>query len=131
MSDTPRTDALHYAQLKANLDISASLHETDNFARTLERENAQLRAEVESLRKGSAKACGDLRTEVERLRDDRDCEKRLRKDSDDLATDWRERAERAEAFIREYVEAWDEGLAGDSYMHRKALAAIDAAKGAK
>lgn len=43
------------------------------------------------------KAIAALRAENERLRSDRDCEKRLRKDSDDQATDLRVELEQARA----------------------------------
>ena len=42
----------------------------------------------------------ELRTEVERLRSDRDCEKRLRKDADEFRENAIERAQRAEAEVK-------------------------------
>ena len=44
-------------------------------------------------------ALSALEAVVLQLRNDRDCEKRLRKDSDDLATDWRVLAERLGAIV--------------------------------
>lgn len=55
-------------------------------ARTLERELTTLTIERDQ-----------LRAEVERLRSDRDCEKRLRKDADEFRENAIARAERAEA----------------------------------
>ena len=43
-----------------------------------------------------------LRAQVERLRSDRDCEKRLRKDADEFRENAIERAERAEAELANY-----------------------------
>lgn len=48
----------------------------------------------------SAKTIVALRAENERLRSDRDCEKRLRKDSDDQATDLRVEIEQARVEIK-------------------------------
>ena len=46
----------------------------------------------------------ELRTEVERLRSDRDCEKRLRKDAEELREDAIERAMKAEADASTYLQ---------------------------
>ena len=77
----------------------------------LMKQRDQLRAEVERLTfyiattiqpREYAKVIEDLRAEVERLRSDRDCEKRLRKDADEFRENAIERAERAEAELANY-----------------------------
>ena len=78
--------------------------ETELAALTAERD--QLRAEVKSCGELSCDECNartaaltaerdQLRAEAERLRSDRDCEKRLRKDADELREDALERAMKA------------------------------------
>jgi uncharacterized protein (DUF3084 family) len=74
---------------------------------TLTAERDQLRAENTTLRSGqkACEACDEptafevrrLRAEMERLRSDRDCEKRLRKDAEELREDAIARAKKAEA----------------------------------
>ena len=73
-TSTPRTYAA-----KTKSGFAAVPDQFYEFARTLETELSALRAEVE------------------RLRSDRDCEKRLRKDADEFRENATERAERAEA----------------------------------
>ena len=51
-----------------------------------------------------AAECDQLRAEVERLRSDRDCEKRLRKDADEFRENAIARAERAEADAAAYLK---------------------------
>jgi len=53
----------------------------------------------------------DLRAEVERLRSDRDCEKRLRKDADEFRENAIARAERAEAAIVREMDQRNEVVA--------------------
>ena len=74
---TPRTYA---AKIKSG--FAAVPDQFYEFARTLETELSALRAEVE------------------RLRSDRDCEKRLRKDADEFRENAIERAQRAEAEVK-------------------------------
>ena len=61
-----------------------------------------LRSSAADMTTGRITAGGvaELRAQVERLRSDRDCEKRLRKDADELREDAIERAERAEAELK-------------------------------
>ena len=74
-----------------------------------------LRAEVQRLKSdGAASAFVDMacrasraETEVERLRSDRDCEKRLRKDAEELRENAIARAERAEAEVSKITDALD------------------------
>ena len=73
-TSTPRTYAA-----KTKSGFAAVPDQFYEFARTLETELSALRAEVE------------------RLRSDRDCEKRLRKDADEFRENATERAQRAEA----------------------------------
>ena len=108
---TPRTYA---AKIKSG--FAAVPDQFYEFARTLETELSALRAEVE------------------RLRSDRDCEKRLRKDADEFRENAIERAQRAEADLAK-ERAWlDSGqilltVAGERVWHCGVdlRAAIDAA----
>ena len=54
----------------------------------------------------------ELRTEVERLRSDRDCEKRLRKDSEELREDAIARAARAEDNLAALEQCHDDNCRG-------------------
>jgi hypothetical protein len=103
---TPRTDAATYPAdclgktLVTNRDCPRDL-ELEVTALIAERE--QLRAELAEIHKSFAGNVHtenrELRAEVERLRSDRDCEKRLRKDADELREDSIARAKRAEAAL--------------------------------
>ena len=53
-----------------------------------------------------------LRAEVERLRSDRDCEKRLRKDADELRENAIERAMKAEADLVALEQSFDDNCRG-------------------
>jgi cell division protein FtsB len=104
---TPRTDAATYpadclgTTLVTNRDCSRAL-ESELAALATERD--QLRAENTTLRSGqkACEACDEptafevrqLRAEMERLRSDRDCEKRLRKDAEEFRENAIARAER-------------------------------------
>ena len=61
-------------------------------------------AQMTAEREHNANEAGRLRAEVERLRSDRDCEKRLRKDADEFRENAIERAERAEASLHAATE---------------------------
>ena len=70
-------------------------------------ERDQLRVDLELADVMYQRACEvehELRTEVERLRSDRDCEKRLRKDAEELREDAIERAMKAEADASTYLQ---------------------------
>ena len=54
----------------------------------------------------------ELRTEVERLRSDRDCEKRLRKDADEFRENAIERAMKAEADLVALEQSFDDNCRG-------------------
>ena len=77
---------------------------------------------------------GQLRAEVERLRSDRDCEKRLRKDADEFRENAIERAERAEAEVercndiinRASVQFFHDGTDGETAA--KMLTVLNEAK---
>ena len=84
------------------------------FAGNLERELTALTTERDQLRvdleladvmyQRECEVEHELRTEVERLRSDRDCEKRLRKDADEFRENAIARAERAEASLHAATE---------------------------
>ena len=105
---TPRTDAAWSSSFEPCEYRAAHTARTmrDECER-LEIELAALTAERDQLRVDSELADAmyqrecevehELRTEVERLRSDRDCEKRLRKDADELRENAIERAVKAEA----------------------------------
>ena len=59
-----------------------------------------------------AAECDQLRAEVERLRSDRDCEKRLRKDADEFRENAIERAQRAEANLAALEQSFDDNCRG-------------------
>jgi hypothetical protein len=82
---TPRTDAAWCASFDGE---QMSAGET---ARALRECSQQLETELAT-----------LTAEVERLRSDRDCEKRLRKDADEFRENAIERAERAEAELADW-----------------------------
>lgn len=110
----------------------------DSEARALARLQARISSDEElfhDLRMKLTAACGDpyklhdealdaiiaerdqLRAEVERLRSDRDCEKRLRKDAEELREDAiarAARAERAEAEVSKLTDALD--MMRDEFM---------------
>jgi chromosome segregation ATPase len=129
---TPRTDstvalvnwngALERA-MKAEADLIALEQCHDDNCRALVKiaaeltavtaERDQLRAEVErtdAIYQGACEVEHELRAEVERLRSDRDCEKRLRKDADEFRENAIERAERAEAAETVALAHWNGAL---------------------
>ena len=59
-----------------------------------------------------AAECDQLRAEAERLRSDRDCEKRLRKDADELREDALERAMKAKADLVALEQCHDDNCRG-------------------
>ena len=59
-----------------------------------------------------AAECDQLRAEVERLRSDRDCEKRLRKDADEFRENAIERAARAEDNLAALEQCHDDNCRG-------------------
>ena len=59
-----------------------------------------------------AAECDQLRAEVERLRSDRDCEKRLRKDADEFRENAIARAERAEDNLAALEQCHDDNCRG-------------------
>ena len=61
----------------------------------------------------------ELRAEVERLRSDRDCEKRLRKDSDEFRENAIERAEKAEAECLEQARLLGKGAEREADLRGK------------
>ena len=105
------------APTEAHLDLVESVRFSNDKSAALQIAESEARAtelwrtQVEELRGALAlgqKNCDDvfddlreerdqLRAEVERLRSDRDCEKRLRKDADEFRENAIARAERAEA----------------------------------
>jgi len=61
----------------------------------------------------------ELRAEVERLRSDRDCEKRLRKDADEFRENAIERAEKAEAECLEQARLLGKGAEREADLRGK------------
>ena len=120
---TPRTDAAwsssfepceyraaHTARIMR--ECSQQL-ETELAALTAERD--QLRVDLELADVMYQRECEvehELRTEVERLRSDRDCEKRLRKDADEFRENAIARAERAEDNLAALEQCHDDNCRG-------------------
>ena len=78
---------------------------------TLTAERDQLRVDLELADVMYQRECEvehELRTEVERLRSDRDCEKRLRKDADEFRENAIARAMKAEADLAALGESFDD-----------------------
>jgi len=107
---TPRTDAAWAKTFQDDEDQcragNAATDMRDECAKietelaTLTAERDELRADLERADAIYQRACEvehQLRAEVERLRSDRDCEKRLRKDAEELREDALERALKTEA----------------------------------
>ena len=120
---TPRTDAAWSAtfdgeQMSAGRTARALLEhsqqlETELAALTAERD--QLRVDLELADVMYQRECEvehELRTEVERLRSDRDCEKRLRKDADEFMENAIERATKAEADLVALEQSFDDNCRG-------------------
>ena len=109
------TDLILFKFMYAS-DYSKNLITVEEKVAELMKQRDQLRAQVERLThletvlrssaadmttgRITAGGVAELRAQVERLRSDRDCEKRLRKDADELREDAIERAERAEAELK-------------------------------
>ena len=120
---TPRTDAAWSASFDSE-QISAGRTartmrecsqqlETELAALTAERD--QLRVDLELADVMYQRECEvehELRTEVERLRSDRDCEKRLRKDADEFRENAIARAERAEDNLAALEQCHDDNCRG-------------------
>ena len=106
MSNTP-TEA--HRKLATDLCRNATgsnraLHHVSKFAQLIADSEARaIRKQIEALEITTRrwlnveKERDELRAEMERLRDDRDCEKRLRKAADEFRENANARAERAEA----------------------------------
>ena len=95
--------------------IMAADEELARLRARAEAERNQLRAEVEAankhcdiLKESNSRACA----EVERLRSDRDCEKRLRKDAEELREDAIERAMKAKADLVALEQCHDDNCRG-------------------
>ena len=83
----------------------------------IQAERDQLRVELELADVMYQRECEvehELRTEVERLRSDRDCEKRLRKDADEFRENAIERATKAEAELADQAVRFH-----DEIVHRQ------------
>ena len=99
--------------------VSAS-HEREhnaNVAQAMTAERDQLRVDLELADVMYQRECEvehELRTEVERLRSDRDCEKRLRKDADEFRENAIERATKAEAELADQAVRFH-----DEIVHRQ------------
>jgi hypothetical protein len=128
---TPRTDAAWSASFEGKqLSAGQTARALRECSQQLERELAALIAERDELRDDRANEIAwakwashhleeaievkaerdELRSEVERLRSDRDCEKRLRKDAEELREDAIARAERAEAAETVALTNWNGAL---------------------
>ena len=82
---------------------------------TLTAERDQLRVDLELADVMYQRECEvehELRTEVERLRSDRDCEKRLRKDADEFRENAIERATKAEGDLVALEQCHDDNCRG-------------------
>ena len=91
----------------------AGILERELTALTTERD--QLRVDLELAEVMYQRECEvehELRTEVERLRSDRDCEKRLRKDSDEFMENAIESATKAEADLVALEQCHDDNCRG-------------------
>tara|TARA_R110000822_G_scaffold14299_1_gene50537 strand:- start:252 stop:734 length:483 start_codon:yes stop_codon:yes gene_type:complete len=92
-----------------------SCDECNNRTATLTAERDQLRVDLELADVMYQRECEvehELRTEVERLRSDRDCEKRLRKDADEFRENAIERATKAEADLAALEQSFDDNCRG-------------------
>ena len=92
-----------------------SCDECNERTTTLTAERDQLRVDLELADLMYQRECEvehELRTEVERLRSDRDCEKRLRKDSDEFMENAIERATKAEADLVALEQCHDDNCRG-------------------
>ena len=81
----------------------------------IQAERDQLRVDLELADVMYQRECEvehELRTEVERLRSDRDCEKRLRKDADEFRENAIERAVKAEANLAALEQSFDDNCRG-------------------
>ena len=106
---TPRTDAAWSASFEGKqLSAGQTARALRECSQQLERELATLTAERD-----------ELRSEVERLRSDRDCEKRLRKDAEEFREDAIERAMKAEAELAEMHKSF----AGNVHTENRVLQA--------
>ena len=104
-------------QLRAEVKSCGELSCDECNARTaaLMAERDQLRVDLELADVMYQRECEvehELRTEVERLRSDRDCEKRLRKDSDEFMENAIERATKAEADLVALEQCHDDNCRG-------------------
>ena len=117
----------HPAEIGANIQNAiVILREHDELKQRAEQAEAELTTEHDQLRSDcenetkwaahylaesiAAKAERDqLRAEVERVRSDRDCEKRLRKDAEEFRENAIERAEKAEAECLEQARLLGKG----------------------
>ena len=142
-----KAEAAHYMSVAQKATDDLARLRADNLtahqmacAAGLERD--QLRAEVKrwqaeaeemsAQRSHNANQAGRLRAEVERLRSDRDCEKRLRKDADEFRENAIARAERAEADTARLnwlavSDVWFDFPATGAFTPETMRAAIDAA----
>jgi multidrug efflux pump subunit AcrA (membrane-fusion protein) len=96
----------------------------DDAYEDLRDERDAARAELATCKDTSKSLLESLRAEVERLRSDRDCEKRLRKDADEFRENAIERAERAEAEVSKLTDALD--MMRDEFMRIIACPGCDA-----
>ena len=129
---TPRTDAATYPAdclgqtLVTNRDLASTLEieltaltiEVARLKRDYEYDHKclhEVRERCESWKQRAMKAEAErdqLRAEVERLRSDRDCEKRLRKDADEFRENAIARAERAEDNLAALEQCHDDNCRG-------------------
>ena len=96
-------------------DLPGGIFETAQAVTELRAERDQLRVDLELADVMYQRECEvehELRTEVERLRSDRDCEKRLRKDSDEFMENAIERATKAEADLVALEQCHDDNCRG-------------------
>ena len=96
-------------------DLGGGIFETAQAVTELRAERDQLRVDLELADVMYQRECEvehELRTEVERLRSDRDCEKRLRKDSEEFRENAIARAERAEDNLAALEHCHDDNCRG-------------------
>jgi len=92
------------ALVKLDAELAAAQAQDRNVSYRLERDKAEAER-TDAIYQRVCEVERELRAEVKRMRSDRDCEKRLRKDADEFRENAIERAIKAEAELAKYLSA--------------------------